>query len=78
MNKSGFKNNWRSDIQSCGPRIIEQITDAIHAETGLTRQQCAPLLLGEMRLQPKSPMNTGHDHATHARRISVLNEQIQS
>ena len=52
LESSGFNNNRCIHQQSCGACILKQRAQAIHAETGFTRQERGPLLLREVGLQP--------------------------
>ena len=77
LKTSGFNNNWHLHLQSRGSRIIQQVAETIHDETGLASQQRVPLRLREVGLQPQCAVDTVDNHATQAWSISVLNEQIQ-
>jgi hypothetical protein len=78
LKTSGFNNNRHWHLQSRRPRIIQQVAEAIHAETSLASQQRVPLLLREMGLQPQSAVDAGHAQTTKPGSINVLNEEVHS
>ena len=78
LKTSGFNNNRQLHLQSRRPRIIQQVAEAIHTETGLASQQRVPLLLREMGLQPQCAMDAGHAQTTKPRGINVLNVEVHS
>jgi len=77
LKTSGFNNNRHLHLQPRRSRIIQQVAETIHEETGLASQQRVPLSLREMGLQPQCAVDAVDYHATHAWSVSLLNEQIQ-
>ena len=63
-------------IQSSFAGITDQIVDAIHAESGLSRQQGIPVLSWKVRLQPEHTVHAGGIHL-HEALVEARSDEIQ-